>query len=119
MGQLQTISRSERLWLWGAAWLIAGLATAILDPVAVLFAWAFPSGLFRFIISPDSTLARDLGPALLVAGWILYASLTTFGFAPQNSRRRFFTLYAVLCAFLALNVVGCHVMMGDPVRDSL
>jgi hypothetical protein len=73
----------------------------------------FPLGLFRIIFPPDWNPGPQGGVTLLVGAWIVYLLLTIFGLS-QSRRLRYFCIYAVLCGLLALNVVGCQVMMHDP-----
>jgi hypothetical protein len=106
------ISVRRRVWLWAAAWGCAAAATAIPDPSVLLAAWAFPIGLERVIFSPKWNPGPDIGRCLIASPYLLYF-LLTFSALAQSRRRPYFSLYFVLCAVLALNVVGCHVMMKD------
>ena len=52
---------------------------------------------------------------LLVLGWGIYVGLTLLVFR-QRARAICFVLYAVLCALLVLNVVGCHMILREPMH---
>src|SRR5271167_3559336 len=114
MEQAQQISGESRIQLWVVAWFVAGLATAIPHPIAILFAYAFPIGVLR-VIFPH---VLDFGLPFLIGAWLFYIWLTVFGLL-QNRKVRFLLIYAVLCVVLVLNVVGCLVIMNEPIRDSL
>jgi hypothetical protein len=112
MEQPPEISLSKRVGLWVAAWLLAAIAMAIPVPAALFFFWMFPGGLFRVISPADWDPGEEIGLTLLVGAWILYLLLTIVGLS-QNRRARYFFVYAVLCALLVLNVIGCHMAISD------
>jgi hypothetical protein len=122
MEDSDTISPQSRRQLWITTWLVAGIATIIpnllVTPIALLFAWLFPLGLFRLIFSPDNRLDSNWGWFELIGGWLFYGYLTVFAIS-QNRKNRFFVAYTILCIFLILNVVGCNKMLNDPIKDSL
>ncbi len=91
--------------MWAAAWAVATVAMVLPYPWLLLFAWAFPFGLFVFILPTDSDQIG--GWLLLFVGWLLYIALTIYGLR-QDRRTRFFVTYTVLCVLLILNVGGCH-----------
>jgi len=109
MNQTAYISRRARIWLWLVAWFVAALATSFPDPRVLLFAFLFPTGLVEFapeglgILEPP-----DSGYLWFFVFCILYIGLTVVAFL-HSRRLWYFVLYAVLCAILALNVVGCHI----------
>ena len=109
MNQTGDISRRAKIWLWLAAWIIAALATAIPDPRVLLFAFLFPTGLLEFVPENLGILEPpDSGYLWFLIVCILYIGLTITALL-QSRRLWYFILYAVLCAILALNAVGCHI----------
>ena len=42
-----------------------------------------------------------------ILGWLLYAALTVVGLC-QRRTVRYFVFYALLCALLVTNVIGCQ-----------
>jgi heme/copper-type cytochrome/quinol oxidase subunit 1 len=76
----------------------------------VRFAWAFPVGLFDLLI--PSLFVRGYTAAAIV-GWLFYVGLT-ISCLRQERRARYFTIYAILCACLLLNVAGCQTELRRP-----
>lgn len=117
----EIISPKSKRWLCLGAWLVAGIATVIPDPgitpLAILFAWMFPFGVFRLVFSPDTDFGGfDL--IILIGGWLIYGYLTVLALS-QNRRARFVFVYAILCVLLVLTAAGCNKMLHDPIKDSL
>jgi hypothetical protein len=78
----------------------------------VLFFWLFPVGLFAPFGGGDTTVDPPVGGyALLVGGWVLYIALSVYGLR-QRQRVRYFWVYGVLVALLALNAAGCRYEMA-------
>ena len=105
------VSLRRKAWLWTAAWGVAMIATATpyCDPGLVFWTWLFPVGLVGVFYAASPPVG---GLTVTVAGWLLYVVLTIVGLR-QNRRSRYFLIYAILCALLVLNVVGCHVQIQD------
>lgn len=105
------ISLSKRLWLWTAAWGIAGVATVIsTEPSVLIWAFLFPAGLL--IVVPDN-VPNEVGRFLFFLTYAFYAVLTIIGLA-QTRRMSFYFSLGILCVLLALNVVGCHIQVRKP-----
>ena len=94
-----------------AAWVIAALATVLVEIPLLLALPMFPLGLF---------IAIELGPArsgpfasmafVCALGWLLYLVISCA--ALFTKPWLFFLLfYGSLCLLLVLNVRGCHHMM--------
>jgi hypothetical protein len=117
----ETIPQQQRRSFLSAAWIIAGAATLILNllvsPLALLFAWMFPLGVFRLLFSPDDRSILAYETPMLLGGWVFYGCVTIFALS-QDRRRRFFITFGILCLVLALNVLGCSKMLRDPIKDS-
>jgi len=64
---------------------------------------SFPMGLFACFVW-SANLFESFGAAMLIAGWMLYASLTIAGFI-----RPLRIVLGILCALLVLNIGGCHL----------
>ena len=93
------MSLRARLLLCAMAWaagLIVTLLMVLPAPMGVVLLPFFPEGLFPF-------LPRRVAG---VVGWLTYLILTTF-LLRSRTRTRFFVLFAVLCALLAVNAPGC------------
>jgi hypothetical protein len=108
-----TISLRWRIILLIAVWGIATIATVEGGIALLLYAWMFPSGLLALFVP------KDWDPpisevVILIMGWALYVGLTAFT-ALQKRRTRYFIIFGILCALLALNVAGCHVMLREPI----
>ena len=111
----QDISQRRRFWLLLAAWAVAAIATAVPNPGILRYAWLFPNGLIWFVVPSDWHPDRGVVPALLVVGWISYATLTILGFR-QSRSVRYLVYYAILCVLLLFNVVGCHMIISQPIK---
>ncbi len=107
------IPGDTRIWFWCVAWVFAALVLVIPDPICALFFLGFPAGVFRIFLPPSEDLGRYVMP-----GWLFYGGFTYFALS-QKRRLCFLVAYAILCVFLILNVVGCNIMLNDPMRDSL
>ena len=122
MEEPEKISQESRRAFLVAAWLIAGIATVVANllvaPLAILFVWMFPYGLFRLIFRPDQMNHGQLDFVAIFGGWFLFGIISVFTYL-QSRKVRFLAAYALLCVLLALNVVGCNKMMHDPMQDSL
>src|SRR5437773_10072413 len=118
MEEPREISKSSRVILWFAAWGVALAATPIpvsiaipgLFPCFVMYIWAFPIGTAAFAFPEHWNPPDGVVVASLVGGWLFYIALTVVGLY-QKRRVRYFTVYAILCLLLILNVVGCNVNM--------
>ena len=108
MEKSHLISWQYRLWLCAAAWVVGFILSGAPYPEMLEFAWAFPIGLLAFII--PSLWVRGF-TAGAIAGWLFYACLTIYCLQ-QSRRARYFATYAILCACLILNVVGCQAERG-------
>ena len=104
MEEVQDISLRRKIWLWVAAWGAAVIACAIPEPALLAVAWLFPFGLFALCVRPQTMSDME---GLAAFGWIIYLGLSIFALR-QRRPARYFVFYAVLCALLILNVVGCH-----------
>ena len=104
--------RKERLVMWLVAWTAAALTiVGILRPGEAVGFWVlallvpyFPIGLFPFL--KGSGLGAAVIP-MVVAGWLLYAAVTTV-FFKARSETRFWAAGLLLCALLTFNVYGCR-----------
>jgi len=108
------ISRSSRIWLWVAAWLVAAVAAAIRAPEMVRLGFLFPIGLLAFL-PPDVAPNPGLGVVLIAGAYLIYPILSIVGIS-HSRRSRYFICYAVLCVLLAVNVVGCQVEIKQGFR---
>ena len=114
----EAISFRAQCLFYALAWSVALAILAIPTfHLAGLSGWLwlgfFPAGLFGFMLSPSSyqKILRSLLSSPVVIGWMLYAVLTALALF-QNRRSRFWILYGILCALLALNVAGCYHRFG-------
>jgi hypothetical protein len=104
----ETISAKHKNLCWWLAWLGAGLITMGPSRIgfsALAISWMFPLGLLGVFDTPDANLP---GPAVLIAGWLIYIALTIFGLKEQN-RSRFYLFYAVLITLLVFNATACRM----------
>ena len=106
MQEPRTISLRWRISLWILAWVIAAMATVEGGIALLIYAWMFPSGLQALVTPKRSDII------VLILGWLLYIGLTVFGLL-QKRRIRYFITLGILCVLLALNAVGCHVMINN------
>ena len=107
MNKTSDIPLQKRLWLCGATWVVGFVASGAPYPELLHFAWAFPLGLLAFLIPEIWQRGCTAGA---IAGWLFYAGLTIYCLRQQR-RTRYFALYAILCACLVLNVVGCQTVI--------
>jgi len=94
-----------------AAWVIAALATVLVEIPLLLAFPMFPLGLF---------IALEIGPAksgpfasmgfVCALGWLLYLVITCAGLFTKRWLL-FVLFYGILCLLLVFNVRGCHHMM--------
>ncbi len=110
MSEPEQIRFRLRALLVLAAWIIAAIATV--SPYASLLKspslfFLFPYGLMTFLVWLMGWRAQQ-APHFLF-GWGLYLVLTAVGLA-SGRRRLYFVIYTLLCLFLFLNTVGCHMM---------
>jgi hypothetical protein len=108
MEKIEHISLRRRIGLWFAAWSIATVACAIPDPVALIYAGAFPAGILAFVL-PRGFWGNDTTLPLLAFGWLVYAGLTFAGLV-QKTPARYYRIFTLLCVLLLLNVAGCQVL---------
>ena len=106
-----TLSFRLKWGLWYGAYLVAGLC---ISPGLIVFFWFLPAGLIE-VFSPGSFKGgtTDHTSRLLVLGWLPYVALTLAAYLTHR-RNRFFIIYAVFCALLVFNVVGCRSMFIRP-----
>lgn len=97
----------SRLWLLLAAWVAAAVATVFPYPPLLRYAFLFPYGLMTFLVWLVGWKAQQ-APHFLT-GWVLYLVLTVSSLV-TGKRLAYFVIYALLCVFLLLNAVGCHMM---------
>jgi hypothetical protein len=77
----------------------------LLHPGLLLVAGFFPVGLSGFFeLDLESSFY-----AWLIFGWSAYIVLCVVALR-QCQTRTYLLVYSALCALLALNVVGCHIM---------
>jgi len=102
----EVISRGRRFILLFVAWLLTAIATI---PFTI-YPKYFPIGLGRFFSeqSPDSPSSIWF----MRVGWSIYIGLT-IGALFLRRRLFFYIMYFVLCLLLALNCVGCRLIMSD------
>jgi hypothetical protein len=74
----------------------------------------FPYGLLALFVPKDWDPPIN-EVVILVTAWALYVVLTVVGLL-QRRRVRYFIVFGILCILLALNVVGCHVMLNEPIN---
>jgi peptidoglycan/LPS O-acetylase OafA/YrhL len=118
MAQTNEISKSRRVLLWVAAWVIALIATSIpacigspgLFPYFVMSVWMFPIGTIAFAFPGLPNPPDGFSITCLVIGWLFYIALTVVGLS-QRCRFRYYLVYAILCVLLIVNAVGCNVNM--------
>jgi hypothetical protein len=67
----------------------------------------FPYGLITIIISTLGVNSQSAPH--IVYGWLLYVALTVASVFTAK-RLVYLCLYILLCLFLLLNVIGCHMM---------
>lgn len=102
------VNRRLKNLLWCLAWGMVILTTLAIKPADVLTAPFFPVGLLGFLRGgePTAMVAWMLGFPI-VFGWLIYILISAAMFrAGRNGT--FILIYIVLCALLAVNVVGCH-----------
>lgn len=110
-GKEGTIPKRERINLWLAAWVVAGLVMILpilssfrkssLDGIFIAIL-AFPVGLFGFF-------GIAVGPFL---GWLVYFILTALGLNEKKTNK-FGAYYFVLIVLLVINVGGCHYLRSQ------
>jgi hypothetical protein len=108
MNQPPPMPLGRRLTLLLIAWCVAVLAAAAAFPhLSRKYILLFPYGLFTAVISALG--AKGNSAPHVAVGWLMYVVLT---FTSLFSARRmlYFTLYAILCGLLLLNIIGCHMM---------
>ena len=98
-----------------AAWAASAIAVAIPNPGILTLFWMFPGALIWLVVPSDSRVDTSVFQLVLTGGWLAYAVLTMLALV-QDRRVRFFVVYAILCALLATNVVGCHSDMRGFMR---
>ncbi len=108
------ISLRLRIGLWFAAWIIATIATIEGGFGLLLYSWMFPYGLL-VLFTPKDWNPPINETVILIMGWALYVALTIIGLL-QKRRVRYFIAFGILCVLLALNVIGCHVMINEPIN---
>jgi hypothetical protein len=108
------ISLRWRIGLWILAWIIAIIATTEGGFGLLLYSWMFPAGLLA-LFTPKDWNPPINETVILIMGWALYVALTVVGLL-QKRRVRYFIAFGFLCVLLALNVVGCHVMINQPIN---
>ena len=108
------ISLRWRIGLWILAWVIATIATIEGGFALLLYCWMFPYGLLA-LFTPKNWDPPINEVVILVTAWALYVGLTIFGLL-QKKRVRYFIAFGILCVLLALNVVGCHVLINQPIN---
>ena len=111
MEEPRTISLRWRISLWILAWVIAAIATVEGGIALLIYSWMFPSGLLA-LFTPKDWDPPVSEVVILIFGWLLYVGLTVFGLL-QKRRIRYFITFGILCVLLALNSVGCHVMINN------
>jgi hypothetical protein len=111
MEEPRTISLRWRISLWILAWVIAAIATVEGGIALLIYAWMFPAGLLA-LFTPKDWDPPVSEVVILIFGWLLYVGLTVFGLL-QKRRVRYFITFGILCVLLALNSVGCHVMINN------
>jgi hypothetical protein len=106
------ITLRARVAFCAITWAFALILTLLIvfpAPVGVVFLPSFPEGLFVFLP----------GRQAMVVGWATYLILTTF-LLRSRTRSRYFVLFAVLCALLAVNIPGCkHIADNTHVPHSI
>jgi hypothetical protein len=99
---------------WAVALLIPDLSRATHDVRYALFAvvwvWAFPTGVSYFLFPDDALLEFTPGIVGLLLIWLCYLGLTLLAFR-QHRSLRYFLVYGLLCVLLLLNAAGCAMMM--------
>jgi peptidoglycan/LPS O-acetylase OafA/YrhL len=80
----------------------------------LVYAWMFPYGLLALFTPKnwDPPVSKAL---ILIMTWTLYVALTVVGLL-QKRRVCYFIAFGILCMLLVLNVVGCHVMINQPIN---
>jgi len=109
MGHPAIIPFGRRCWLLLAGWCVAILAAASAFPHAGRpgYALLFPYGLITVVISTLGLKSQDAPHVIF--GWLLYLALILAGLL-TGKRLAYFVIYGILCIFLLLNVIGCHMM---------
>ena len=108
--EARTISKALRVSLWLTAWGLAASATVAPMFALLCICWLFPMGLAApFGASEWASPAATYGT--LIVGWSLYIALSVYGLK-QRQRVRYLWAYAILIAFLVLNVAGCRYEMA-------
>jgi hypothetical protein len=98
----------ERRRLLYYAWGIAAFATVLVEiPLLICFPM-FPFGLTKMLGLREGGIADTVGG---IVGWVVYL-IVTITLLRTQKRQRYFMIYGILCLILALNVVGCHRMLG-------
>lgn len=108
----ELISGPDKWRLWFAAWGVVTLVSAVPHPTQLIFAPFFPVGFLALLPRGENDAIAGLlliVPAII--GWCLYFLLT--GLLMQIRRiNRFLLVYAIFCAVLVFNVVGCKKMLA-------
>jgi hypothetical protein len=107
----ELLTFQDRRNLLVAAWVIASLATVLVEIPLLLCFPIFPLGLF-IAIGPAPARSGLFGSITFACavGWLLYLLITCA--ASFTKRWLFFLLfYGILCLLLVFNVRGCHQMM--------
>jgi hypothetical protein len=96
-----------------AAWLIALAAIAVPHPEVMFFPWSFllfPGGLVGWLHRAGLCCGDERG-YYAILGWMIYVPLS-IALLVIDDKRILVRLFVLLCALLALNVVGCHLEMN-------
>lgn len=104
------LSTKAKWMYWFAAWAGVGLLTLILSPSAIAAAPFFPAG-FLGLLGNEENGIIGLMTGAWALGWVLYITLTV-SMIRTKKRDAFFRTYIVFCILLALNVAGCHQLVG-------
>jgi hypothetical protein len=108
----ELLTFQERRNLLIAAWVIAALATVLVE-IALLLAFPmFPLGLFIAMETRGLAVGGPLSSigAACAVGWVVYLAISL---AALFTKRwlLFILFYGILGALLVFNVQGCHHMM--------
>jgi hypothetical protein len=90
------------------AWVIAALATVLIEIPLLLFFPMFPAGL-AYVISKQETEGSLF---LMAVGWFIYSAITGLAMAAKRGAF-YFVIYGILCLLLVFNVVGCHQILKN------